>query len=111
MNDHILTLYAFLQASRGSWRNALWIECKFCPYENRKCAGYLLTTDRDGRPVLFPVEQFRQLTGDMPDKDECAAVLDRSAFEELYFGWLLWHTDQPKGCCLRQLEKIKEYAL
>ena len=54
MNNQILQLYAFLQASRGNWRNAIWIECKFCLYKNQQCDEYLLAADRNGAPLVFP---------------------------------------------------------
>lgn len=53
MNSQILQLYAFLQASRGNWRNAIWIECKSCLYENQQYDEYLLTADRNGTPLVF----------------------------------------------------------
>lgn len=111
MNNQILQLYAFLQASRGNWRNAIWIECRVCLYKNQQCDKYLLTADRTGAPLVFSVEQFRQLTGDMPIKDECIAVLSEHAFEVLYSSWLLWHTDWKYGCCLRQLAQGQEFTL
>ena len=111
MNNQILQLYAFLQASRGNWRNAIWIECKFSLYKNQQCDEYLLAADRTGAPLVFSVEQFRRLTGDTPVKDECIAVLSEQAFEELYSSWLLWHIDWLKDCRLRQLAQGKEPAL
>ena len=111
MNNQILQLYTFLQASSGNWRNAVWIECKSCLYENLQCDGYLMTADRNGAPLVFSVVQFRQLTGDMPVKDECIAVLSEHAFEVLYSSWLLWHTDWKNGCCLRQLAQNKGSTL
>ena len=111
MNNQILQLYAFLQASRGNWRNAIWIECKFCLYKNQQCDEYLLAADRNGAPLVLSVEQVRRLTGDTPVKDECIAVLSEQAFEELYSSWLLWHIDWLKDCRLRQLAQGKEPAL
>ena len=111
MNSQILQLYAFLQASRGNWRNAIWIECKSCLYENQQCDEYLLTADRNDTPLVFSVAQFRQLTGDMPVKDECIAVLSEHAFEVLYSSWLLWNTDWKNGCRLRQLAQGKGSTL
>ena len=63
MNSQITELYAFLRSCRGSWREAIYIECRCCPYGNPACSGYLLTADRDGAPLLFSVSRFSQLTG------------------------------------------------
>ena len=107
MNKTISALYAFLNAAGGNWRNAAWIECDFCPYGRKVCAGYLLSIDRDGHPLVFSVDRFRQLTEEMPQKDECVAVLNQIAFETLYSGWLLWKIDNPCECRLLQLEMKK----
>ena len=82
MNSQITELYAFLRSCRGSWREAIYIECRCCPYGNPACSGYLLTADRDGAPLLFSVSRFSQLTGDRVQKEECAAVFSRQVFEQ-----------------------------
>lgn len=105
MNSQIAELYAFLRSCRGSWREAIYIECRCCPYGNPACSGYLLTADRDGAPLLFPVSRFFQLTGDRIQKEECAAVLSRQAFERLYSCLLAWKVDNPRQCSLQQLEE------
>ena len=105
MNSQITELYAFLRSCRGSWREAIYIECRCCPYGNPACSGYLLTADRDGAPLLFSVSRFSQLTGDRVQKVECAAVFSRQVFEHLYSCWLAWKVDNPKQCSLQQLEK------
>ena len=84
MNNQIANLYSFLRAVRGNWRNAMWIECKFCFYGKPVCSDHLLTMDQDGRPILFPVSQFQHLTGETLDKEECIAALDCLDFEKLY---------------------------
>lgn len=66
-----------------------------------------MTMDRDGHPIVFSVDRFRQLTEEIPQKDECAAVLNRVAFETLYSGLLLWKIDDPWECHLLQLEVKK----
>lgn len=107
MNKPISALYAFLNAAGGNWRNAAWIECDFCPYGRKVCAEHLMTMDRDGHPFVFSVDRFREFTEEIPQKDECAAVLNRVAFETLYSGWLLWKIDDPCECRLLQLEMKK----
>ncbi len=107
MSNQVLALCALLRASGGNWRNAVWIECDFCPYGRTLCTGYLLTIDRDGNPITFSADRFRQLTEEAPQKEECVAVLKRSAFETLYSVWLTWKIDNPWECSLLQLEKNK----
>ena len=45
MQQNKSVLYFFLSLTRGSWRNAFYLECPVCPYGKDKCGGYLLTTD------------------------------------------------------------------
>ena len=45
--------------------------------------GYLLSADRDGRPIVMAVEQFQKLTGETIDSVE--------SFRALYAQYLLWH--------------------
>lgn len=96
-------LYPFLSLTGDSWRNAFYVECCTCPYDRNGCDGYLLTTDTDGGPVLLPVPYFENATGERVDKAECAAIIDRNAFESLFRRWLLWNVNDPKACCLLQL--------
>ncbi len=96
-------LYSFLSLTRGSWRNAFYIECPVCPYGHQDCGGHLLTTDTEGTPLLLSVAYFEYATGDKVDKDECAAIISKEAFESLFNRWLLWNINQPKACSLLQL--------
>ena len=64
--------YLFLSLTRGSWRNAIFIECKNkC---SKECAGWLMTTDTEGVPMLYPVSLFEEKADVVIDKTECAAV-------------------------------------
>ena len=53
----------------------------------------MLTAEEDGKPVLFPIELFYELTGEYPQKDEMNFELGLSTFECLYRSWITWHTD------------------
>lgn len=96
-------LYPFLSLTRGSWRNAFYIECKSCPYGSGNCNGYLLTTDTEGAPLLLSVPYFEKATGENVDKTECAAVISKEAFESLFNRWLVWNVNDPKACSILQL--------
>lgn len=96
-------LYPFLSLTRGSWRNAFYIECSSCPYGSGNCNGYLLTTDTEGAPLILSVTYFEKATGDKVDKGECAAVISREAFESLFNRWMVWNICNPKECSILQL--------
>jgi len=101
MESRMCTLYSFLSASKGNWRNCIFIECGECPYGKQKlCSGFLLAPDYDGRPVLIPADAIRRLTGLDADKSECLAVLSRQRFEALYAMWLEWQVSSPGECAL-----------
>ena len=67
MNAECQRLYLFLAACQGNWRNSVCL--------STDGPGYLLSADRDGRPVVMSVEQFRQLTGEAIDPAECCGQL------------------------------------
>ena len=77
-------LYNILAACAGNWRN--------CVYISDNGIGYLLSTDRDGGPIVMTVEQFQQLTGEQIDTAECCGQLSAEGFKMLYAKYLLWHT-------------------
>ena len=52
MQQNKSVLYFFLSMTRGSWRNAFYLECPVCPYGKDSCGGYLLTTDTEGAPAV-----------------------------------------------------------
>lgn len=71
MIDH--TFYRFLSACQGNWRNSVYI--------STDGPGYLLSANRDGRPIVMPVEQFQRLTGEIIDPPSAAASLPMRASE------------------------------
>lgn len=76
-------LYLFLAACRGNWRNSVYI--------STDGPGYLLSADRDGRPILIAAEAFQRLTCEIIDPGECCGRLTADAFKALYAQYLLWH--------------------
>lgn len=101
MNDN-QKLYRFLNACEGSWRNTVFVFCKNCPYSERICSGYFLTTDRNGVPILYPVEQLQKYSKESLETDECIGVLSREAFEALYHQWLIWQITDSQQCNILQ---------
>ena len=55
-----------------------------------------------GKPVLFPISRLQELTNEEILKDECAGILSRQAFCQLYSKLLLWETDASEPCGIRQ---------
>lgn len=97
-------LYRFLQAAAGNWRNAIFIECENCSCSRvSPCSGFLLVSGADGVPILLAAEWFRKQTGEQVEKDECAAVISRAAFESAYSLWLKWQADDAMQCALLQV--------
>lgn len=98
-------LAAFLIAVEGNWRNAVWIEScqeRICgrPFP---CSGHLFTCDAEGMPILLPVDQFCQMTGEIVDPFECSGKIERSLFELIYLRRLLWTASERRTCGVEQL--------
>ena len=79
-------LYRFLMHVSGNYRNTIYTRCS-CGCD------FLLTTNRDAKPLLFPFQLFYELTGEYPQKDEICGTLSQFAFENMFRGWLLWNTN------------------
>lgn len=92
MNLQTKQLYLFMTTCSGNWRNSIYIKCQ----EEKDTPGYLLTTNRDGQPIVMTVEQFQQLTGVQIDPTECCGQLTEAAFESLYAQYLLWHCSSAR---------------
>ena len=94
-------LYEFLRAAGGNWRNAVFIECRGCPYgKSEPCSGFLMAPDAEGRPIILAVGAVCQASGQGINKAECLAVMSRESFETLYALWLSWQTESSKECAL-----------
>lgn len=106
MNQHHSKLYPFLKAVHGNWHNAIFLKCchTLCPYgQVPLCAGFLLTADAEGIPILMPTETFRELTGDDVSPEDCRSILGLQAFETAYSLYLEWHTVSSHDCPVREL--------
>lgn len=97
-------LYHFLTLVDGNYRNAIYIECA-------DGQGYMLTMDRDAKPVLYLIQKFYDLTGELPSSDEMMGTLNSQTVECLYRKWLLWNTDSKCRCGICEMyrqQKKKE---
>jgi hypothetical protein len=106
MENKMCTLFSFLSAAKGNWRNSIYIECHQCNYGKKNlCPGFLLIPDYDGQPVVIPDSLVERMTGLGADKNECLAVLYRQDFESLYSLWLEWNVSSSNECALMQIVK------
>ena len=92
------TLYRFLKLTAGNYRNSAYVRCK-------DGIEYMLVTDEDAKPLLFPINLFYELTGEYPQRDEMSYELTQDAFETLYRSWILWNTDKEE-CPICSLQYI-----
>ena len=99
--QEIQELYRFLTFVGGNYRNALYVECI-------DGNGYMLATDNDAKQVLYPIQQFHDLTGDILSPDEMIGTLSRQAFECLYSKWLLWNTDDKCKCGICEMYRLQK---
>lgn len=111
MSQATSPLYPFLSLTRGSWRNAFYIECQNCPFDCGDCNGYLLITDTEGAPHLLSVSYFEKAMGGTIDKTECAAIISKEAFESLFNRWLVWNVNDSKACSILQLIPKADYHM
>ncbi len=95
--------YPFLQAVRGNWRNALFINCSNCPYRQQPCPGFFLAADAEGKPLIVPVGAFQEITGQKIEPEECHGSLSRQVFEDAFSLYLEWYTASTEKCPLWQL--------
>ena len=79
-------LSLFLTACSGNWRNSIYIKCQ----SEKDAPGYLLAADRDGQPVILPIQRLYELTGVQIDPTECCGQLTEDGFAALYAQYLLW---------------------
>ena len=96
------TFYRFLKLTAGNYRNSAYVRCK-------DGIEYMLVTDEDAKPLLFPINLFYELTGEYPQRDEMSYELTQDAFETLYRSWILWNTDKEEcPICSLQVSEVSK---
>lgn len=113
MTQNTCAICPFLKATRGNWRNAIFVpcDCTACPYSHKPvCEGFLLTSNSDGTPYLLSVEKYRSITKEPIDPAECCGTLTRQAFESLYTLYLQWHLASFQDCPLLLHSNTAELA-
>ena len=63
----------------------------------------MMTTDRDGMPLLMEVSTFNRLTGGSIDPAECCGEMALSVFETVYAKYLLWRCPSAQEHSLRSI--------
>lgn len=99
-------LYVFLKATKGNWRNAIFIPCSSpaCPYAKPSGReGFFLSADDLGQPLLVSVEEYRKCSGEPICTDECCSAIPCQAFLSMYSAYLTWHLPASDSCPLDQL--------
>ena len=106
MQKNECPICCFLKASKGNWRNSIFIECSKCKLDApRQCGGFLLVSDEDGKPIILPEGSLCRILRTDIDKAECVALISRAQFEVLYSLWIDWNIDSPKDCALMHLTR------
>lgn len=106
LTQHNCMIYPFLKATKGNWRNAIFISCDCiaCPYGHVPfCEGFFMTASSDGTPFILSVERYRAITKDSIDPAECCGTMSRQAFEACYSLYLQWQLSSLQDCPLRVL--------
>lgn len=107
MKQRTCNIYPFLEAVRGNWRNAVFLDCTSCPYgRTEECKGHLVTADAEGKLIVMPVFLFQRWTGQQVEKEECMGILEQEAFVRAFPLYLEWHTVSDETCLLLQLSAI-----
>ena len=96
------TLYRFLKLTAGNYRNSAYVRCK-------DGIEYMLVTDEEAKPLLFPINLFYELTGEYPQREEMSYELTQDAFKTLYRSWILWNTDKEEcPICSLQVSEVSK---
>lgn len=109
MGTDIQTIYEFLHAVQGNWRNSIYVDSSSCGRCGEKCPGdYLIIANEDGAPIAVPVKDMVSISGQSIAKDECIAVMRCKDIRTFYHLWLIWNADTDKECPVEQKGQIAQ---
>lgn len=98
------TLYTFMEAAEGNYRNAIYVECTGCSCgQQANCRDFLFIPGYDCRPILLPVFDAEQFFGFRVDRTDCACNLSYHSFLRLYRKWLELVIPSSDPCPIQQL--------
>lgn len=105
MKTSSYSIFDFLEACGGNWRNAVYVSCEYCYHPCKaECRGCLLTADIKGRPMAISLTQFEAITGWKVEPSDCIGRLSRYAFDELFRYYRIWECDDLSTCLLSHLD-------
>ncbi len=105
MKTSSYSIFDFLEACGGNWRNTVCVSCEHCFQPCRaECRGCLLTADMEGRPMAISLTRFEAITGWKVEPCDCIGTLSRYAFDELFRYYRLWECADPVACLLCYLD-------
>ena len=91
---NIQTLYRFLSATQGNWRNAFYVKCDACQYmKTASCEECLFIPAADGEPLFIPISDISIMAGYRIDPTECSSQISFYNLDILYQFWFLHETN------------------
>lgn len=100
----VRVIHSFLNATGGNWRNAVYVECRYCKYERTNlCAkqpDMLYVAAVDGSPLLLPVSDAEILFARRLDKTECLIEISNLRFQELFRLYISPYCEDKTHCPL-----------
>lgn len=105
MKTSSYSIFDFLEACGGNWRNTVYVSCEYCYHPCKaECRGCLLTADMQGRPMAISLKRFEAITGWKVDPSDCIGKLSKYAFNELFRYYSIWECDDLSTCLLSHLD-------
>lgn len=103
----IRIIHSFLNATEGNWRNAVYIECRYCKYERTslctKQPDMLCVAAADGSPLLLPVSDAEILFARCLDKSECLVEISNLRFQDLFRLYISQYCEDKTSCPLLRI--------
>jgi len=104
MSNTSCNICDFLIATKGNWRNSIYINCgNNCKHTQEvQCGGFLLAINAEGSPILVSASDLSEIIGMTVDKAECTVTIDRKSFESVFSSWIDWQADSTNDCTVIQ---------
>ena len=97
------TLYTFMEATEGNYRNAIYVECSnACPYQDN-CKDFLFIPGYDAKPILLPICDAECFFGFTVDKSDCCTIISSKAFMSLYARWIEQSLSNDGPCPIQKI--------
>lgn len=97
-------LYYFLNLCQGNWHRTIYVKCERCPSaEHCPQKDFLMLPDKEGKPVILPVQDAAILFSEHPDHRECLFSINFTQFLGMYAAYFKTLQCQPKQCPAKKL--------